>query len=263
LKNNNNIYCHVIDEYSDSLYDFLFDNVLDINIYINNYLDLYINKYYMLKLNNNSVTMNIFNKLLLYLINYVFVNNIDYNFNKYDKLIRCDILNEFIVYNKKLYAVGTDLSLDKSLAQKNVVNTTFFNGTFGDNLDKFNEMIDNYIENINEFKYISDVNMRNYINNIHKKDNNKLVYNIIYYDIKINNIDKLLEYMNNNDIDYNDKIYRIKLYRFINKYQNKINNKYNKLEKLNENYKLNISYLMKTFKNKICNDLCKNIFDYL
>jgi hypothetical protein len=235
LINNNNIYCNVLDEYSDSLYDFLFDNILDINIYINNYLDLYIDKYYMLKLNDNSVTMNIFNKLLLYLINYVFVNNIDYNFNKYDKLIRCDILNEFIIYNKNL----------------------------NDNLDKFNFMINNYIENINEFEYICDVNMKNYINNIHKKDNNKLVYNIIYYDIKINNIDKLLEYMNNNNIDYNDKIYRMKLYRFINKYQNKINNKYNKLEKLNKNYKLNISYLMKTLKNKICDDLCKNIFDYL
>jgi len=235
LKLNNNIYCHIIDEYSDSLYDFLFTNVLDINIYINNYLDLYIDKYYMLKLNDNTVTMNIFNKLLLYLLNYIFVNNIDYNFDKYDKLIRCDILNEFIVYNKKSC----------------------------DNLDKFNFMIDNYIENINEFEYISDNNMRNYINNIHKKDNNKLVYNIIYYDIKISNIDKLLEYMNNNDIEKNDKIYRMKLYRFLNKYQNKIKNKYNKLEKLNENYKLNIDFLMKTFKNKICDDLCKNIFDYL
>jgi hypothetical protein len=169
---------------------------------------------------------------LIYLINYIFVNNIEYDFNKYDKLIRCDILNEYISYNKD------------------------FN-------KKFNIMINNYVENMNEFEYKCDTNLRNYINNIHKNNNNKLVYNIIYYDIKINNINKLLDHMNTNNVKYNNKIYNIKLYRFINKYQNKIINKYSNLEKLNNNYKLNISYMSKIFNNKICDDLCKNIFDYL
>jgi len=232
LKTNNNIYCNVLDEYHIDFYNFLFDNILDINTHIKNYLDLYINKYYDIKLNDHHMSIKIYNNLLIYLINYIFVNNIEYDFNKYDELIRCDILNEYISYNKNFS-------------------------------DKFNIMINNYVENMNEFEYKCDTNLRNYINNIHKNNNNKLVYNIIYYDIKINNINKLLDHMNTNNVKYNDKIYNIKLYRFINKYQNKIINKYNNLEKLNNNYKLNIRYVSKIFNNKICDDLCKNIFDYL
>ena len=120
---------------------------------------------------------------------------------------------------------------------------------------------------MNNFEYICyDNNLRSMIDKNFKYNNNRLLYQIIINDIKIINIDNLLDYMNNNKntiIVYDDKIYKIKLRRFIDRYHKKIINKYTNLEYLFNQYKLNISIISKISNHKICDDLCKNILDYL
>jgi len=234
--NSNNIH----NNYYIKCYDFIFDNILDINIMINNgHLDKTIKNYYHLQLNDRFVSMLIFSNILLYLISYIFNNNIDYDFNKYDKNIICDIMNNYIDHNK-----------DKSS-------------------DKLNKMINEYINNINTFNNdCNNISLKKSIDNNYKYNNYKLIFNIIVNNIQIDNIDYLLDYINNNtnSINYynkNDKIYNIKILRFLDRYHKKITNKYTNLENKLKNYKLNISYISKILNHKICDDLCKKIFDYL
>lgn len=223
--------------YHIHFFDFVFDNILDINTMITNHLHYEIEKFYKTHVLYGSNNIYLYSNLLLYLVKYIYNNNIDYNFNKYDKLVRCDFLNHYIDYN-----------IDTSS-------------------NKFIDDINNYIDDINNFEYICyDNNLRSMIDKNFKYNNNRLIYQIIKNDIKITNIDKLLDYMNNNKntiITFDDKIYKIKLCRFLDKYHKTILNKYNNLEYLFNQYKLNISYISKISNHKICDDICKNIFDYL
>jgi len=208
-------------------YDFIFTHMYDINTVIKKNLYNLIDVYYRLKLNDNNIKMNQWSGLLSYLLNYIFNNNIEIKLN-YDNLILSDIINEYFENNQ-------------------------YNG---DNSNVLNDLINEYISNFT-LDFDCSVNML--------KSNLKLVYNIVMNNIKILNADKMLEFIDKNNkeiFDNNDKEHQIKLYRFIDKYNNKIKG-YKNLENKWKHYKLNISYISKVVNNLICDDLCKNIFDYL
>ena len=120
---------------------------------INIHMNKHVNYYYKIKLNDNSVTMKSWSNMLLYLISYIFNNNIDYNFlTKYDKLITCDIINEY-----------------------------FNNNNYSNDLFVLNNLINEYVGDFTLFSFMVNENnfLTNYIIKCHKNNNLNLVFNII------------------------------------------------------------------------------------
>jgi hypothetical protein len=161
------------------IFDFIFSNVYDINVIIEKYFD---------KLVNNNHKWNLWktidNTIITYLSKYIFINNIEYDFTKIEDLKKYNLYVEFIKNN--------DIKSSYTL---------------------FNKLLNDHINNI----YIMNSAGKT-LKSFSNADG--LIINIIKKEIKIVNVDIILKYL---EVNYDelfkikDKVYRMNLYRLLDK----------------------------------------------
>ena len=251
-----------IHQYDNKYFDFLFKYLFNIDDAIKNHINISssinytkdnicnIYCYTYLKFNHSSTNDNNKYIFLQYILKYIFINNIDFNFNDLDNNTIIYILDDYINNNEKLINSNIFNKLLTNCINDNKIKLT-------PNIYNIMKTIKNTpIFNIN-FNIISNIAFINIIKNI-------IIKNINYNNINILNfLDENIDYIDKNELNFNKK-----LNRYLDYNRNNIINKYKNLEKELSNYNLKISFISKLYNKNINKlnigyDISKLIYDYI
>ena len=246
-KINNLVLDHVIKPCDYKYLDFIFKYIYNIDKTIQSYK---FNNYTNLTMTQNDIDSCKYELIFLqYLIRHIFINNIDYDFDKLNKDSIIFILNDFIKNNeiKSSYVIFYDLlkkCINEYVYLDEILNSCIFKYIHS----ACNNIIKNIINNNIDHK---DINLLKYINKYYNEIKSSNI-------IKNNLINNIITLINNNEFNK-------KFYRYLDKYRSEIKkNNYKNLENNLLNYNLKISFISKlNNKSNIGYDVSKLIFDYL